>query len=180
MRLPGLLHYAFLGLAVAAADQATKAWVEAVLVLRERVDVLPVFAWVHVQNTGAAFSFLADASGWQRWFFALVATGFSLWLLWELSRLPRSERLQGLAYALVLGGAIGNALDRVLQGSVTDFVLVHWFDRAYFPAFNLADAAITMGAALWIVLVLLEIRRDRRSASGPSAPKDSSTPRRAP
>lgn len=180
MRLPGLLHYVFLGLAVALADQATKAWVEAVLMLRERVDVLPVFAWVHVQNTGAAFSFLAGASGWQRWFFVLVAAGFSLWLLWELSRLSRSERLQGIAYALVLGGAIGNALDRALQGSVTDFVLVHWFDRAHFPAFNLADAAITMGAALWIALALLEIRRDRRSGSGPSDPNDPSTQKRAP
>lgn len=180
MRLPGLLRYAFLGLAVAAADQATKAWVEAVLVLRERVDVLPVFAWVHVQNSGAAFSFLADASGWQRWFFALVAIGFSLWLLWELSRLPRSERLQALAYALVLGGAIGNALDRVLQGSVTDFVLVHWFDRAYFPAFNLADAAITMGAGLWIALALLEMGRGRRADSAPSTRKDPATQRKAP
>lgn len=158
MKLPGMLHYAVLGALIAAADQASKAWVIAVLELRERVDVLPVFAWVHVQNRGAAFSFLAGADGWQRWLFALLAIGFSGWLLWELSRLRREERTLAVAYALVLGGAIGNLADRVLQGSVTDFVLVHWFDRAYFPAFNVADAAITVGAGLWILVAVLESR----------------------
>lgn len=153
-----MLHYAGLGALVAVLDQASKAWVIAVLELRERIDVLPFFAWVHVQNRGAAFSFLAGADGWQRWLFALLAIGFSVWLLWELSRLRRGERLLAVAYALVLGGAIGNLVDRVLLGAVTDFVLVHWFDRAYFPAFNVADAAITLGAVLWIAVAVLESR----------------------
>jgi signal peptidase II len=153
-----MLAYAWIAVAVAAADQGTKAWVEASLELRERIDVLPVFAWVHVQNTGAAFSFLAGGSGWQRWFLAALAVAFSAWLLRELARLTQGERLQAVAFALVLGGALGNLADRLLQGSVTDFVLVHWFDRAYFPAFNVADAAITIGAVLWIGLALLELR----------------------
>lgn len=165
MRLPGMLHFALLGGLVCVADQGLKAWVEAVLELRERVDVLPVLAWVHVQNTGAAFSFLAGAGGWQRWFFAALALVFSAWLLRELALLRRGDRVWALAYALVLGGALGNLLDRVLQGSVTDFVLVHWFDRYYFPAFNLADSAITIGAMLWIGLALLE-SRDASTAHG--------------
>ena len=153
----GLLRWAWLGLVICAADQATKAYVEATLSLGQRIDVLPVFAWVHVRNTGAAFSFLADAGGWQRWFFVVLALVFSLWLLWELRQLRRGQWLQALAFALVLGGALGNMLDRGLQGDVTDFVLVHW-GGYYFPAFNLADAAITLGAMIWIAIALMELR----------------------
>ncbi|HSG87850.1 MAG TPA: signal peptidase II [Pseudomonadales bacterium] len=159
--IPGQLRLVWIGVVVLVVDQVTKAWVEAVMPLYDRIDLLPVFAWVHVQNSGAAFSFLAQASGWQRWFFAALALIFSVWLLWEMSRLRRGDHWLAVAHALVLGGALGNLCDRVLQGTVTDFVLVHWFDRHYFPAFNVADSAITIGAVLWIGLALF----DRRHAS---------------
>lgn len=157
-----MLPWAWLGVAVAVADQGTKALVESLLAQGERIDVLPVLAWVHVLNRGAAFSFLADAAGWQRWFFAVLALVFSLWILRELTRLGPRDRLLAAAYALVLGGALGNLVDRVFVGAVTDFVLVHWGD-AYFPAFNLADAAITMGAASWIGLAVLDAVAERRA-----------------
>lgn len=161
MRLPGMLHYAFIGLLVLILDQLTKAWVRASMDLGERIEVLPVLSWLHLENPGAAFSFLATAGGWQRWFFVILALVFSAWLLWELSRLPRQgQRLLALGHGLVLGGAIGNLVDRVHAGAVTDFVLVHWRE-AYFPAFNVADAAITLGAAIWILMALLEWRQQR-------------------
>ncbi len=155
--LPGRSAFAFLGLALAALDQGTKAWVEATLELGARVDVFPVFAWVHVINTGAAFSLFADGSGWQRWLFIALALVFAIWLLWELSRLGAQDTWVALAYGCILGGALGNLVDRVETGAVTDFLLFHWFDRAYFPAFNVADVAITIGAGVWIVLIGLEV-----------------------
>ncbi|MEE4361505.1 MAG: signal peptidase II [Pseudomonadales bacterium] len=167
----GMLAWAWLGALIALLDQGTKALVEALLPLGARVDVLPVFAWVHVLNEGAAFSFLADADGWQRWFFAALAVAFSAWLLYELTRLKRSEHVLAIAYALVLGGALGNLVDRVLQGAVTDFVLVHW-GGAYFPAFNLADSAITMGAMLWIGAALLEMSGHHRRPDDEHGPAE--------
>ena len=161
MRLPGMLHYGLIGLLVLLLDQLTKAWVRASMALGERIELLPVLSWLHVENPGAAFSFLASAGGWQRWFFVILAVAFSAWLLWELSRLPREgQRLLAVGHALVLGGALGNLVDRVLSGAVTDFVLVHWRD-AYFPAFNVADAAITLGAAIWILMAIVEWRQQR-------------------
>lgn len=161
MRLPGMLHYAGLGVLILILDQVTKAWVRASMMLGERIDLLPFLAWIHVENPGAAFSFLADAGGWQRWFFIVLAVAFSAWLLWELSRFGRGEqRWLATAHALVLGGALGNLVDRIATGRVTDFVLVHW-RGAHFPAFNVADAAITVGAAIWIVAALIEWRRQR-------------------
>lgn len=162
MRLPGLLRYAWLGVLVLGLDQASKWWLIQQLAPGERVDVLPVLAWVHVYNTGAAFSFLADAGGWQRWLLAALAVAFSGWLLWDLSRLT-TERALAVAHGLVLGGAWGNLVDRMVQGAVTDFVLVHW-QGAYFPAFNVADAAITLGAAIWISLAVIDWRRSRQQA----------------
>ena len=111
--LPGRLGLAFAGLLIVALDQGSKAWVEEVLPLGARVDVFPFFAWVHVQNTGAAFSMFADESGWQRWFFVLLAIAFGAWLLWELARLGREDDWQAWAYATILGGALGNLVDRV-------------------------------------------------------------------
>ncbi len=161
MRLPGMLHYASIGVLILILDQVTKAWVRASMMLGERIDLLPFLAWIHVENPGAAFSFLADAGGWQRWFFIVLAVAFSAWLLWELSRFGRGEqRWLALAHALVLGGALGNLVDRIATGRVTDFVLVHW-RGAHFPAFNVADAAITIGAAIWIMVAVIEWRRQR-------------------
>jgi len=138
--------------------------------------VLPVLACVDVYNEGAAFSFLADAGGWQRWLFVLLAIAFSAWIVYELARLPAGERMMRWAFALVLGGALGNLVDRVLLGHVVDFVLVHWRDW-YFPAFNLADAAITVGAALWILRAVLGLWGDAEDLGGGDRADGAAAPR---
>lgn len=119
------------------------------------VNALPFFSWVHWRNEGAAFSFLNDAGGWQRWFFVVLAVGFCSFLLYELRRLRTNQRLQALAFAFILGGALGNMIDRATLGYVIDFLKFHWGER-YFPAFNLADSAIFLGAVLWFVLIWRE------------------------
>jgi len=140
----------WLSVAVIVLDQATKFLVTRFLDLYERVEVLPVLDFTLLHNTGAAFSILAGASGWQRWFFIVLAVVVSLTLVIWLWRLPRGDRLIAIALALVLGGALGNLLDRVRHGYVVDFIHAHW-GAAYFPAFNIADSAITVGAALLIL-----------------------------
>ena len=145
------------------ADRITKLIVDHVLLLGEERPVLPVFSWVHLHNQGAAFSFLDDAGGWQRWFFVLLAVVFSGYLVMEIRRLPTTERLLGWAYGLVLGGALGNMWDRLVNGYVVDFVLVHYQGHP-FPAFNVADSGISIGAALWILAMLRDGRRERAGA----------------
>ena len=140
----------WLSVAVIVLDQATKFLVTRFLDLYERVEVLPVLDFTLLHNTGAAFSILAGASGWQRWFFIVLAVVVSLTLVIWLWRLPRGDRLIAIALALVLGGALGNLIDRVRHGYVVDFIHAHW-GPAYFPAFNIADSAITVGAALLIL-----------------------------
>ncbi len=107
-------------------DRVTKDVVTRVLALGEEVPVLPVFSWIRAHNEGAAFSFLADQSGWQRWVLVALAIAFSTYLVVEIRRLPATERLLGWAYGLVLGGALGNLWDRALHGYVVDFALAHW------------------------------------------------------
>jgi len=141
-------------------DRITKSIVNAVLTLGEEVPVLPVFSWIRAHNEGAAFSFLAGQGGWQRWLFVALALAFSIYLIIEIRRLPATERLLGWAYALVLGGALGNLWDRALHGYVVDFALAHWGNH-YFPAFNVADSAISIGATLWILSMLRDARRER-------------------
>ena len=144
-RLAGL----WLSLLVFVVDQASKLYAEDVLTLYQQVVVIPgYFSWTLAYNTGAAFSFLAGASGWQRWLFALIAIVVSAVLVVWLKRLKPGETWLAAALALVLGGALGNLVDRVLLGHVVDFILVHWQHRWYFPAFNVADTAITLGAIL--------------------------------
>lgn len=137
-----------LSAAVVAADLATKAWVSAVFRYGETLEVTPFFNLVLVHNSGAAFSFLAGAGGWQRWFFTVVAIVISAVIVWML-RKPGNGRLLSCALSLVLGGAIGNLYDRVTLGHVVDFVQVHAAGH-YFPAFNVADSAITVGVVLLI------------------------------
>jgi signal peptidase II len=149
------------GVAVVIADQLTKWWVVASMPLGAERPVLPVLSWVRWHNEGAAFSILSDAGGWQRWLFVALAVGFAVFIVYELRRLPAQARGMGWVYGLVLGGAIGNLVDRALNGYVVDFVLVH-YGRWYFPAFNVADAALSIGATLWIGLMLLEYTRERR------------------
>ena len=137
-----------LALAIVIVDQFVKFWIVQKFALHETLYVTPFFNLVYVRNTGAAFSMFADAGGWQRYFFIGVAILASAWVLWLLKKHPR-QKLFCLSLAMILGGAIGNLIDRVLFGSVADFVQVH-YGGYFFPAFNVADSAITVGAGLMI------------------------------
>jgi signal peptidase II len=147
MREPGArwARWLLLSAAVIVLDLATKAWVSSAFYLGEFREVLPVFNLVLAHNTGAAFSFLAGAGGWQRWLFTAVTVVISIALVIGLRRNDRP--LIATAFALVLGGALGNLYDRLTLGYVVDFLDFHW-GAAHFPAFNVADSAITIGVAL--------------------------------
>ncbi|AZE87500.1 Lipoprotein signal peptidase [Pseudomonas sp. R1-43-08] len=134
---------------VLVIDQVSKAHFEGTLEMFQQIVVIPdYFSWTLAYNTGAAFSFLADGGGWQRWLFALIAVVVSAVLVVWLKRLGRDDTWLAIALALVLGGALGNLYDRIALGHVIDFILVHWQNRHYFPAFNFADSAITVGAIM--------------------------------
>jgi len=166
-RKPGALRWLWLAAAVIVADQLTKALIVIGLELYEVVDVLPVLEITRLHNTGAAFSLLADASGWQRWFFVGLATAVSAGIVYWLRNLPRdSAAFLPAALALVMGGALGNLVDRIWHGHVVDFLHFHW-GAAYFPAFHVADSCITVGAGLLILDALLEGRRKRPAGAGP-------------
>ncbi len=147
------LPWILLALLVVVGDQASKWLASSQLAMGERASVLPFLSWVLWHNDGAAFSLMAGFGGWQRWLFVGLAIGFSAFVLFELRRLRRPDRLQGCALGLLLGGALGNLIDRVSTGYVVDFVLLH-YRGWYFPAFNLADTALTLGAALLIFCML--------------------------
>ena len=143
-----LLKWLGLALAIIVVDHLTKWWVSSTLDYQEAVPVLPFFSLVLVYNSGAAFSFLADAGGWQRWFFIAIGIVATVIIVRLLKQHAHDTRL-AFALALVLGGAIGNVIDRVLLGHVVDFLHFHY--RGYsFPAFNVADSAITVGATLLV------------------------------
>ena len=131
---------------IVAVDQTAKYAVVQGLAAGEAVAVTPFFNLVLVYNPGAAFSFLSDAAGWQRWLFVAIALAASAWIVWLLNRYPR-QTLFSLALALVLAGAVGNVVDRIFLGAVVDFLDVHAFGW-HWPAFNVADSAITCGAVL--------------------------------
>ena len=151
-----------LAIAVLVADQVTKAAVLAAFAPGEELPLLPFLSLVLTFNRGAAFSFLAGADGWQRWFFAAIAVAAAVFIVWLLRR--GGSRLYCLGLALILGGAVGNLIDRLWLGQVVDFVLLHWRGWTY-PAFNVADSAITVGA----ILLILDSFRQRR-ADAPAAP----------
>ena len=148
--LSRLVAYLLLAAVVVAADQMSKWIVEASLPYAASMYVLPVLDLVHVRNTGAAFSFLAGASGWQREFFIGVGRAASAWIVWMLSRSERGQAIFCVALSLILGGALGNVIDRFRLGAVVDFLHFHW-GPYYWPAFNVADTAISCGAVLLIV-----------------------------
>ena len=131
-------------------DQITKHWVVGSFDLYESVNVLPFFNITYVHNLGAAFSFLADQGGWQRWFFTAISTVASIVFLVWLSRTPKSNKLLSLALACLLSGALGNLIDRVLFGYVIDF-LDFYIGNNHWPAFNVADSMIFIGAGLMIL-----------------------------
>jgi signal peptidase II len=144
---------------IVVADQLSKMYIAGHYLEFEFTRILPVLDITCMHNVGAAFSFLASASGWQRWVFiglaAVVSIGITIWLL----KLPRgTHSLLAAGLALVLGGAVGNVIDRIRLGYVIDFIHFHW-ERAYFPAFNVADSAITVGAACLLLDALFEAKR---------------------
>lgn len=159
----------WLSLAVLAADQATKWVVTREFELFESVAVNPYLDLTLLHNTGAAFSFLAGAGGWQRWLFIGLGVVVSIVILFWLRRLPaRGQSWLAIGLSLVMGGALGNVIDRVHYGYVIDFIHVHYQD-AYFPAFNVADSAITVGAACLIIDALFFSGRDGGEGQGESA-----------
>ena len=145
------------------ADQLSKSYITSHYGEFEFTTVLPILDITRMHNVGAAFSFLATASGWQRWLFISLAVIVSIGIVVWLYRMPRSQGLLACGLALVLGGAMGNVIDRIRLGAVVDFIHFHW-DRAYFPAFNIADSAITVGAACLILDAMLEPKRARAKA----------------
>ena len=153
-----------LTLAVILADQLSKAWVVQHFAQAPPLRLLPVLELILTFNTGAAFSFLSDAAGWQRWFFVALALVISVALIAWMRRLSLARQgLLAAALALIAGGALGNMIDRLTRGRVVDFVLAHWREH-YFPAFNVADSAITVGAVLLLLDAYLESRTPRGSA----------------
>ena len=149
-RANGQLRWLPLSAVLIALDQWTKSLGERSFELHETLTLLPVFDLVRAHNRGAAFSFLNDAGGWQRWMFTGLALGVSVALLIWLRRLPRAAILLPAALACILGGAVGNLIDRLRLGHVIDFIQVHW-QQHYFPAFNVADSAITIGVFLMLI-----------------------------
>jgi signal peptidase II len=144
---------------IVLADQVSKSYISRHFGEFEFIRVLPILDITRMHNVGAAFSFLASASGWQRWFFIALAAGVSIVIIVWLRRLPRGgHTLLAVGLSLVLGGALGNLIDRIRLGHVIDFIHFHW-NEAYFPAFNVADSAITTGAACLLLDALLDARR---------------------
>lgn len=142
----------WLSLLVVVLDLGSKALVKASMAFNDPIVVIPGFFNLHLlYNYGAAFSFLANHSGWQRWLFAVIAMLVVIGMVVWMVRMPRNRYWQAIPAALVVGGAIGNLYDRVLEGRVTDFLSFHWQDAYYYPAFNIADSAIVIGmlALIW-------------------------------
>lgn len=145
-----MIKWLWLSASVIALDQLTKLWISVSLRLYETIDILPIFQLIHVRNEGAAFSFLSNAGGWQRWFFITISLVASVALTIWLLRLPKQAFWQAVSLALILGGAIGNLIDRVAYGYVVDFLLVY-YQTWHWPAFNVADSAISVGAVMLLV-----------------------------
>jgi signal peptidase II len=158
----------WLGLAalLLVLDQVTKQVILATYQLGDSTYVTSFFNIVRAHNTGAAFSFLAEAGGWQRWFFTAVGVAASVFIVWMLRSHP-GQKLFAFALACILGGALGNVIDRLVHGYVVDFLDFHWrflegmFPAGHFPAFNIADAAISVGAVTLILDEILRLRRSR-------------------
>ena len=157
--------YLWISLLVIVGDQGTKWAAEHWLQYHQAVPVLPYFEWYLTHNTGMAFSFLASAGGWQRWFLSAVAIVISVVLVVWIHRLDKAERVTAAALALILGGAIGNLIDRLAYGYVIDFIQV-WLGSYPWPAFNIADSSIFLGAVLLIASGLFQPYQD--SARKPS------------
>ena len=155
-----MLKWIWLTVVVVILDQLTKYIASTSLIMFKPVAVMPMFNWTLMHNTGAAFSFLADAGGWQRWFFAIIAIAVSVVIVLWIKRLEQHEKWQAIALALILGGAIGNVIDRIWLGYVVDFIQVY-YQQWYWPAFNIADSAIFIGVVMIIIDTIRESRAER-------------------
>ncbi len=161
----GLLQWLGLAFILLLADQFTKVLVVGYYQLGDSTYVTSFFNVVRAHNSGAAFSFLANESGWQRWFFTALGLAAAVFITWML-RQHAGQKLFCFALACILGGAVGNVIDRLLYGYVVDFLDFHWkwlspvFAAGHFPAFNVADSAITVGAICLILDELLRVRRN--------------------
>ena len=155
----GMLPWLGLALIILIADQFTKVMITGYYKLGDSTTVTGFFNVVRAHNVGAAFSFLAGASGWQRWFFTVIGTVAALFIVWML-RSHAGQKLFSFALACILGGAIGNVIDRLAYGHVVDFLQFHYAGW-YFPSFNVADSAITIGAGALILDEVLRVRRSR-------------------
>ena len=158
------MQYFLVSAFVIGLDQALKWYMSSLLVLCEpgncqSIPVLSFFKLTLLHNSGAAFSFLADAGGWQRGFLVVVSAGVSLFIAAWLFRVYQKQALLSWALCLILGGAIGNLVDRAVQGYVVDF-LVFYYDSFYFPAFNIADAAISVGAVIMVIEMFLSRQKE--------------------
>ena len=160
---PGALKWLWLSAAVIALDQASKLWIEGSFEPYQRVALINgFFDLTLAYNTGAAFSFLADAGGWQRWFFTLLSSLIAVLLVVWLKRLPAGDRLNAAALALIIGGAVGNLIDRLAHGHVIDFLLLY-YRQWYWPAFNVADSAISIGVVLMLAAMFTSAPQQEQS-----------------
>ena len=153
-------HWLVLSVAVVIIDQLTKWLAEALLVAYQPVPVIPMFNLTLAYNTGAAFSFLSDAGGWQRWFFIGLTLVVIIVLFNWLWRMRAEEKLHAVSISLILGGAIGNLIDRMLLGHVIDFLDVY-YDQYHWPIFNIADSAITVGVMLLVIDLFWNDRKEQ-------------------
>jgi len=153
-----MLHWLWLSLFILAADQISKQLAESAIQLYERVPLLPYLNLTLTYNRGAAFSFLSDQGGWQRWFFSVLAMVVTVVLVVWLRQLDRANRWTAISLSLIIGGAVGNLIDRLLFGHVIDFIDLY-YGQWHWPAFNVADSAITVG----VVLMLLDVFRGQKT-----------------
>lgn len=158
------MKWLWISLLVVALDQATKQIAESQLPLHQAVNLFPYFDWYLTYNTGAAFSFLANAGGWQRWLFTVIAVVVSTIIVQWIRKLPQDEILTAVSLSLILGGAIGNLIDRVYFGHVIDYIQI-WLGSYPWPAFNIADSAIFVGAAMLIISSFTGVGKPRSEES---------------
>lgn len=157
------MGYYLIALVVLIFDQITKVYFNSRFELYETVDVIPpVLNWTLAYNYGAAFSFLADQAGWQKWFFAILGLAVAIFIISYLRQIPRTAKALSLGLALVLGGAIGNVIDRMIYGYVIDFIHIHYADVWHYPIFNIADIGICVGMAL-VVYDVLFLEKQRKN-----------------
>lgn len=159
------LRFLWISAVIIGLDQITKLIAENQLPLHQAVNVMPYFDWYLTYNTGAAFSFLADAGGWQRWFFTIASLVISGIIIAWIRKLEKHDNLTALSLSMILGGAIGNLIDRIYLGKVIDFIQV-WLGSYPWPAFNIADAAISVGAVILITSSFVNPRKTTEAGKG--------------